>query len=143
MIFDGLRFTRVSNAVFRHANENDRTLEGKPIPRNYCVFILVKNVDADPKDGEAFWTAVEKTQNIIPCKGHSLTNKMYGQPNVVKNSKPIHVFDNGVRKLTFSPYILETPVYLAYDGEVYKTTIRNESTEEAYLAQRKSKTESA
>lgn len=134
MMFDGLKFTKVRNVVSRHANAHDKTEAGKPIPSNYCVFIAIQSIKADPSDTEAFWKEVDQTRDIIPCSGHSLTNKMYGQEKIIKrqSSKPIEVFKEGNRVQSYSLYIKETPVYLAYKGLVYKTTIRNESTAEEY-----------
>lgn len=121
MQFKGINFRRDRYLGFRNGEEGDATTEGNPIPKNYLVFVDLRDCPVvntvERPDGQT--VKIVRPEGVKPRKrlaisGHSRTNMAYG----VRKEAYRHAWD-----AEKTPY---TPVFLAYDGFGYVGKIWHE-----------------
>jgi len=123
MKFDGIECQRVRHIGFRDSKEGDLDCDGEQIAKHYCVFVYIKQCRTYEEDGRKYYDSSE-APNIPADNG--ATNYAYGKTRK-RSSGWKYLWIAYERKWVYVPFLdyYTTPYYVAYDGVVYRGTIRN------------------
>lgn len=118
MKWDGMKFNRAKHIAFRMGRPDEVDGEGRGIDIFYAAFVYVK--DCPVNDNGRFDPS--KADKRIPGV-YVGTNKMYGKSRKRTNHNGKRVWDGTKKEHVFATEYYTTPVYLAFDGRVFTSSI--------------------
>jgi hypothetical protein len=140
MKYDGMDFQLARHLTFRAATESDKTLDGDPIPSNYVVFVPFSKCPEVGREklDTGLVRVVRDPKGVpgVPLTGHSLTNMAYGQWRKSNIPRWVWKQSNGDRVKVWAVTSWTCPVYLAYNGRVYTSTIHRDKLPDNEIVRR-------
>ncbi len=118
MWYDGMKFRKANHIAFRNAEEGDIDLEGNEVSKGYVVFVYKSRCPTRPTPGRIYDS--EGVEGIPVAYGSN--NLAYGR---VRNGHYYGHMEYTDARYEYWETYYTTPVYLAYDGLVWMTTLRH------------------